>query len=215
MDERRARIHDDLRGLLDGDLLFEPLERAPYAHDARLGDRALGEVRELASQMPAEVDDQTRPERPAGRSGPGPSGVDGDGILGRITDDRHHVVVRCGDDHAEGIDLVEAGVMRIGRALQGLEQHLAFEEPTQVVMNPGTAFIHGSVATSMTSPLNLVSRRLVPGQGGGAGSADPFCARNCSILMRSWRYRSPVERSNGRNRPSGRAPAPRYWPRHR
>ena len=36
MDERRARIHDDLRGILGGELLFEPIERAPYAHDASL-----------------------------------------------------------------------------------------------------------------------------------------------------------------------------------
>ncbi len=36
MDERRARIHDDLRGILGGELLFEPIARAPYAHDASL-----------------------------------------------------------------------------------------------------------------------------------------------------------------------------------
>lgn len=36
MDEQRARIHDDLRGIVAGDLLFEPVERAPYALDASL-----------------------------------------------------------------------------------------------------------------------------------------------------------------------------------
>ncbi len=36
MDERRARIHDDLRGVIEGELYFEPLERAPFAHDASL-----------------------------------------------------------------------------------------------------------------------------------------------------------------------------------
>jgi FAD/FMN-containing dehydrogenase/Fe-S oxidoreductase len=36
VDEIRARIHDDLRGILGGELLFEPIERAPYAHDASL-----------------------------------------------------------------------------------------------------------------------------------------------------------------------------------
>jgi FAD/FMN-containing dehydrogenase/Fe-S oxidoreductase len=36
VDERRGRIHDDLRGIIEGELLFEPLERAPYAHDAGL-----------------------------------------------------------------------------------------------------------------------------------------------------------------------------------
>ncbi|CAN5853551.1 FAD-binding and (Fe-S)-binding domain-containing protein [soil metagenome] len=36
MDERRARIHEDLRGLLDGELWLEPVERAAYAQDASL-----------------------------------------------------------------------------------------------------------------------------------------------------------------------------------
>ena len=36
MDEKRSRIHDDLRGILGGELLFEPIERAPFAHDASL-----------------------------------------------------------------------------------------------------------------------------------------------------------------------------------
>ncbi len=36
VDESRSRIHDDLRGILGGELLFEPIERAAYAHDASL-----------------------------------------------------------------------------------------------------------------------------------------------------------------------------------
>ena len=36
MDERRARILEDLRGSIGGDLLFEAIERAPYAQDASL-----------------------------------------------------------------------------------------------------------------------------------------------------------------------------------
>ncbi len=36
MDERRARIVDDLRGLIDGELLFGAIDRAPYALDASL-----------------------------------------------------------------------------------------------------------------------------------------------------------------------------------
>lgn len=36
MDERRARIHDDLRDVIEGELHFRPLERAPYSHDASL-----------------------------------------------------------------------------------------------------------------------------------------------------------------------------------
>ena len=34
MDERRIRYHDDLRGLIQGELHFDPVGRAPYAHDA-------------------------------------------------------------------------------------------------------------------------------------------------------------------------------------
>ena len=36
MDERRARIYDDLRGSIEGELHFEPLERASYAQDGSL-----------------------------------------------------------------------------------------------------------------------------------------------------------------------------------
>jgi FAD/FMN-containing dehydrogenase/Fe-S oxidoreductase len=36
VDERRARIHDDLRGVIEGELLFEPVQRAPYARDGSL-----------------------------------------------------------------------------------------------------------------------------------------------------------------------------------
>jgi FAD/FMN-containing dehydrogenase/Fe-S oxidoreductase len=36
VDERRARIFDDLRGVIEGELFFEPLDRAPFAHDASL-----------------------------------------------------------------------------------------------------------------------------------------------------------------------------------
>ncbi len=36
MDERRSRIHDDLRDVIEGELYFRPLDRAPYAHDASL-----------------------------------------------------------------------------------------------------------------------------------------------------------------------------------
>lgn len=36
MDEHRRRIHDDLRGLVEGELLFEPIQRVPYARDASI-----------------------------------------------------------------------------------------------------------------------------------------------------------------------------------
>ena len=52
MDERRARIYDDLRGLVAGQLHFEPLERAPYAHDA-----SLYEIDPLGVVVPRTEDD--------------------------------------------------------------------------------------------------------------------------------------------------------------
>ena len=51
MDERRARIHDDLRGCAGG-ALFEPLIAAPYAHDA-----SLYEIDPLGVIVPADEDD--------------------------------------------------------------------------------------------------------------------------------------------------------------
>ena len=52
MDERRARIYDDLRGLVAGELYFEPLDRAPYAHDA-----SLYEIDPLGVVVPRTEDD--------------------------------------------------------------------------------------------------------------------------------------------------------------
>lgn len=52
MDEIRARIHDDLRGIITGELLFEPLARAAYAHDA-----SLYEIDPLGVVVPRNLDD--------------------------------------------------------------------------------------------------------------------------------------------------------------
>ena len=52
MDERRARIYDDLRGIVLGDLYFEPLDRMPYAHDA-----SLYEIDPLGVIVPRSEDD--------------------------------------------------------------------------------------------------------------------------------------------------------------
>lgn len=54
MDEFRARIHDDLRGIIKGDLLFESVERAPYALDA-----SLYEIDPLGVVAPSTRDDLT------------------------------------------------------------------------------------------------------------------------------------------------------------
>ena len=52
MDEARARIYDDLRGVVEGELYFEPLDRAPYAHDA-----SLYEIDPLGVIVPRSEDD--------------------------------------------------------------------------------------------------------------------------------------------------------------
>ncbi len=64
MDERRTRIHEDLRGNLDGDLLFEPLERAPYAIDA-----GLHEIDPVGVIVPRTEDDIISAVRYAGENG--------------------------------------------------------------------------------------------------------------------------------------------------
>ena len=46
-------------------------------------------------------------------------------------------------------------------------------------------------------------------------SADAPRSRNCWARIRSWRYRSPIARSKGWNRPSPSEPAPRTWHPHR
>ena len=64
MDERRARIHDDLRGIIDGELYFEPLDRASYAHDA-----SLYEIDPLGVIVPRTQDDVVAAVRYAGENG--------------------------------------------------------------------------------------------------------------------------------------------------
>ena len=64
MDERRARIHDDLRDLIEGELYFEPLDRAPYAHDA-----SLYEIDPLGVVVPRGEDDVVTAVRYAAENG--------------------------------------------------------------------------------------------------------------------------------------------------
>jgi FAD/FMN-containing dehydrogenase len=63
VDEHRARIHDDLRGILEGELLFEPLERAPYSLDA-----SLYEIDPVGVVVPRTEDDVINAVRYAGEN---------------------------------------------------------------------------------------------------------------------------------------------------
>ncbi len=111
MDERRARIHDDLRGIIDGELYFEPLDRASYAHDA-----SLYEIDPLGVIVPRTQDDVVAAVRYAGENGiplhvRGAGSDTGGGALGPglVIDVSRHLrkVVRITADHV----VVEPGVV--------------------------------------------------------------------------------------------------------
>ena len=63
MDDIRARVHDDLRGIIAGELLFDPIGRAAYAHDA-----SLYEIDPLGVVVPRTLDDLTSLVRYAGEN---------------------------------------------------------------------------------------------------------------------------------------------------
>ena len=126
VDERRARIHDDLRGILGGELLFEPIERAPYAHDA-----SLYEIDPLGVVVPRTRDDLVAlvryatenaiPLHPRG-AGTGLAGETlGDGLV--IDFSRHfRRIVEVGDEHVivqpgVVIDVLNARLAPLGRRI--------------------------------------------------------------------------------------------------
>jgi len=127
VDERRARIYDDLRGLVSGDLYFEPLDRAPYA----LGAGPF-EVDPLGAVAPRTAEDVATLARYAAENGltlhprgaatdPG-GGALGDGL---VVDFGRHLrrVVAIGEDSVEAeagvvIDAVNARLAPIGRRLE-------------------------------------------------------------------------------------------------
>jgi FAD/FMN-containing dehydrogenase/Fe-S oxidoreductase len=111
VDERRARIYDDLRGSIEGELYFEPLDRAPYAHDA-----SLYEIDPLGVVVPAHEDDVVAAVRYAAehqiKVHPRGAGTDsGGGCLGSglVIDLSRHLrkVVAIGENHV----VVEPGVV--------------------------------------------------------------------------------------------------------
>ena len=127
MDEPRARIYDDLRGIVEGELYFEPLDRAPYAIDA-----SLYEIDPLGVVVPRSEHDVVNVVRYAAENRiavhvRGAGSDSGGGSLGRglIVDLSRHLrqVIKIGSDHV----VVEAGVVleplnaqlaRVGRRLE-------------------------------------------------------------------------------------------------
>jgi FAD/FMN-containing dehydrogenase len=120
VDERRARIYDDLRGTVEGELYFEPLDRAPYAHDA-----SLYEIDPLGVIVPRNEDDVISAIRYAAENRIAVhmrgAGTDtGGGALGPglVVDLSRHLrkVISIGPDHV----VVEPGVV-----LEGLNARIA------------------------------------------------------------------------------------------
>jgi FAD/FMN-containing dehydrogenase/Fe-S oxidoreductase len=111
MDEARARIYDDLRGVVEGELYFEPLDRAPYAHDA-----SLHEIDPLGVVVPRSEDDVVAVVRYAAENrialharGAGTDTGGGSLGTGLVIDFSCHLrrVIAIGSDHV----VVEPGVV--------------------------------------------------------------------------------------------------------
>ncbi len=120
MDERRARIYEDLRGVVTGELHFEPLDRAPYAHDA-----SLYEIDPLGVVVPRTQDDVVTVVRyasehqiPLHARGAGSDTAGGSLGDGLVIDFSRHLrkIVAIATDHV----VVEPGVV-----LQTLNAELA------------------------------------------------------------------------------------------
>ncbi len=152
MDEPRARIYDDLRGLVEGELYFEPLDRAPYAIDA-----SLYEIDPLGVVLPRSEHDVVNVVRYAAENRisvhvRGAGTDSGGGSLGRglIVDLSRHLrrVISIGGDHV----VVEAGVVldalntqlsRVGRRL----------EP--VTHNSDVTTVGGMIAVDAAGPRSI------------------------------------------------------------
>jgi FAD/FMN-containing dehydrogenase/Fe-S oxidoreductase len=127
VDERRARIYDDLRGIVEGDLYFEPLDRAAYAHDA-----SLYEVDPLGVVAPRHEHDVVNVVRYAAENQvavhPRGAGTDtGGGALGPglVIDLSRHLrkIIAIGPEHVvvePGVvfDVLNAQLAALGRRLQ-------------------------------------------------------------------------------------------------
>jgi FAD/FMN-containing dehydrogenase/Fe-S oxidoreductase len=127
VDERRARIYDDLRGIVLGDLHFETLDRMPYAHDA-----SLYEIDPLGVVAPRTEDDVINLVRYAAENGiplhvRGAGTDTGGGVLGRglVIDLSRHLrkIIEIGSEHVivePGVvlDVLNAQLAPLGRRLE-------------------------------------------------------------------------------------------------
>jgi FAD/FMN-containing dehydrogenase/Fe-S oxidoreductase len=127
VDERRARIYDDLRGIVLGELYFQPLDRMPYAHDA-----SLYEIDPLGVILPRNEYDVVSVVRYAAENGipihvRGAGTDTGGGSLGPglVVDLSRHLrkVIDVGPTHVVVepgvvIDVLNAQLAQLGRRLE-------------------------------------------------------------------------------------------------
>ncbi len=152
MDEVRARIYDDLRGVVEGELYFEPLDRAPYAIDA-----SLYEIDPLGVVVPRSEHDVVNVLRYAGENrisvhvrGAGTDTGGGSLGAGLVVDLSRHLrqVIAIGGEHvvvAAGVvlDVLNAQLAPLGRRL----------EP--VTYNSDVTTVGGMIAVDAAGPRSL------------------------------------------------------------
>jgi FAD/FMN-containing dehydrogenase/Fe-S oxidoreductase len=152
VDEARARIHDDLRGVVEGELYFEPLDRAPYAIDA-----SLYEIDPLGVIVPRSEHDVVNVVRYAAENRiavhvRGAGSDTGGGPLGPglVIDLSRHLrqVISIGSDHV----VVESGVVldALNAQLAPLGRRL---EP--VTHSSDVSTVGGMIAVDATGPRTL------------------------------------------------------------
>jgi FAD/FMN-containing dehydrogenase/Fe-S oxidoreductase len=152
VDEPRARIYDDLRGIVEGELYFEPLDRAPYAIDS-----SLYEIDPLGVVVPRSEHDVVNVVRYAAENRiavhvRGAGTDSGGGSLGRglVVDLSRHLrqVISIGSDHVvveagAVLDAVNAQLARVGRRL----------EP--VTHNSDVTTVGGMIAVDAAGPRSI------------------------------------------------------------
>ncbi len=108
-------------------------------------------------------------------------------------------LVHSGDRTSTLIVSEKRHLHSIGRPLSGVRQPAMNREvvPARQARLPRHGFVRHASRSSV------------------AQSANAPRSRNSWARIRSWRYRSPIARSKGGNRPSTLEPKPRTWQKHR
>ena len=127
-------------------------------HDARLNDDVVRLDRDDSAKMATEIDHQPGTQRSAPCIRPGPSGMHGNPVFRRVSDDGHYIVLAPRDDHPQRIDLVNTRVMSVRCTIEGLEIEFPLDDAPQIVINPSTSLVHGGGITSASRSPYRVGR---------------------------------------------------------